>query len=644
MSFKALLQNKEKDRVLLMGNEAIARGAIEGGIAVATGYPGTPSSEIIDSISEVANDYGLYVELSANEKVALEVALAASYCKVRSMVTMKHVGLNVAHDSFMTASHIGARGGFLVVSCDDPGAWSSQNEQDNRYIAMQAYVPVFEPCNPDEAKRMTAFALQFSEDYGHPVMLRSTTRVCHASSDVELGPILKLNREPIFEKRPDILVYDAAGAKRNRVKMVERFNKIRAGVDSVPFNHLNLVDGSKKGIIISGMASAYVLESLNQLHLNDKISLLKIGLTYPLPNKLLHNFLENTEEVLIVEELEPITETMVKSYAADNDFRIRFHGKDVVPLIGELTTKPVMQAVAKFMNVNIPINYASIEKLTKEASEMPPLRPPVFCPGCPHRASYFSVKRVSSKIANNPKRYGLDKDFGQVTVPIFPGDIGCYGLGYLPPFKTIDLAISMGGGLGFANGLAHLVKAPLITSIGDSTFFHGGIPALINAVHSKARLVLVIYDNDVTAMTGEQSTPGSPVTTTGSPATKVKLEDIAKACGASYVEVVDPTDIKKGQEVIENAIKVDDGPSVVIFRRPCELVRNRINRRKGIKLQPYEVVQEKCTKCMICINSFGCPAIYKAGNTVAINSTLCTGCSDCVQICPHDAFAPTSEN
>jgi len=637
LSLKALAGKKEGDKVLLMGNEAIAWGAIEAGVAVAAAYPGTPSSEILDSLAEVAKDYGIYAEWSVNEKVAFEVALAASYCKLRSMTAMKHVGLNVAHDTFMTAAHIGARGGFVVVSCDDPGAWSSQNEQDNRYIAMQAYVPVFEPYTPDEAKKMMVYAFQFSEDYGQPVMLRSTTRVSHAVSEVEIGPIIMLERKPVWEKKPELLVYDSAGARRNRVEMVKRFERIAREIDKVPFNKLDLVDGSKKGIVASGLAYGYVKEALNLLNLDGKVSLLKLGTTYPIPKELVKKLLENVDEVLIVEELEPITETLIKAYSVDLGFKMRFHGKDWIPLIGELTTRPVIQAIAKFMGVEIPFNYDEVAKLSEAAARLPPTRPPVFCPGCPHRASFFSLKRVSSRVANNPKLFGLENVFGETTTPIYPGDIGCYGLAYLPPFRTSDLSICMGGGIGFANGLAHLVKAPIFVSIGDSTFFHAGIPALVNAVHHRARMVVIILDNDVTAMTGEQPTPGSAVDAMGQPAPRVMLEELAKGCGVSYVQVVDPSDFKRSQKVLEEAVKVD-GPAVVIFRRPCELVRTREQRRQGILPQPYTIDQSKCTKCLICITGFGCPAIYKQDNVIQIDPTLCTGCGDCAQICPHNAF------
>jgi indolepyruvate ferredoxin oxidoreductase alpha subunit len=637
MSLRSLAGKKQGEKVLLMGNEAIAWGAIEAGVAVAAAYPGTPSSEILDSLAEVAKDYGIYVEWSANEKVALEVALAASYCKLRSMTSMKHVGLNVAHDTFMTAAYIGARGGFVVVSCDDPNAWSSQNEQDNRYIAMQAYVPVFEPYTPDEAKKMVVYAFQFSEDYGQPVMLRSTTRVSHAVSEVEIGSILRLERKPVWEKRPDLLVYDSAGARRNRVRMVERFERIAKEIDKVPFNKLELVEGAKKGIVASGLAYGYVKEALNLLHLDGKVSLLKLATTYPIPKELVKKLLENVEEVLIVEELEPITETLIKAYSADLGFRMRFHGKDWIPLIGELTTEPVMQAIAKFVGVEMPINYDDIRELSKAAAQLPPTRPPIFCPGCPHRASFYSLKKVSTKLANNPKLFGLEQVFGESTTPIYPGDIGCYGLAYLPPFRTSDLSICMGGGIGFANGLAHIVKAPIFVSIGDSTFFHAGIPALVNAVHHKARMVVIILDNDVTAMTGEQPTPGSAVDAMGQPAKRVMLEELAKGCGVSYVQVVDPSDFKRSQEVLEEAVKVD-GPAVVIFRRPCELVRTREQRRRGILPKPYTVDQSKCTKCMVCINNFGCPAIYKQDRVIQIDPTLCTGCGDCAQICPLHAI------
>ena len=300
-----------------------------------------------------------------------------------------------------------------------------------------------------------------------------------------------------------------------------------------------------------------------------------------------------------------------------------------------------MNGIAKFAGVPSPIAESIPQEVYELARSKPPTRPPVFCPGCPHRASFYSIRRVANMVSRNPKRYGLD-DISEAEA-ILLGDIGCYGLGYLPPFKTIEASICMGGGIGIANGIAQIVKAPIIVSIGDSTFFHAGVPALINAVHNRARMVVCILDNDVTAMTGEQPTPGSAIDAMGRAAPRVKLEDLARGCGASFVEVVDPSDFKRAQDVLLQALQ-NDGPSVVVFRRVCELIRVREKRRSGIPIIPYTVDQEKCTKCLICVNQFSCPAIYKAEDgSIHIDPVLCTGCRDCSQICPVKAGVSTEE-
>lgn len=620
------MKKNPQESDFLLGNEAIARGALESGVQVATGYPGSPSSEIIDSIAEVASQYGVYVEWSVNEKVAFEIALAGSYCRLRSICAMKHVGVNVAHDSVMTAGYIGARGGLLLVSCDDPGAWSSQNEQDNRFIARQAYFPVFEPCNPQEAKDMVLAGFQFSETYGQPVMLRSTTRVSHSTGNVTLNDIVTKTSAPVWEKRPDLLVYDSAGAKRNRIAMLQRFEKLRAGVEALPFNWVDAVDGAKLGVVGSGLSYSYVKEALRLLGLQDAVSVLKLAVTYPLPKKLVSAFLGSLERVLVVEELEPFTELHVKALANEEGLSLKVHGKDLLPLAGEFSLRIVTDGLSRLLGIENPIDFSPAERVKQEAKQLLPLRPPVFCPGCPHRASYFSIKRAAT-------RGGVQ--------PIFPGDIGCYGLGYLPPFRTIDACISMGGGLGLANGFAKLVPSPIVASIGDSTFFHAGIPALINAVHNNAKMVVCVLDNDVTAMTGEQPHPGSAVDAKGGPARRVLIEDVARGCGVGFVEVVDPSDFQRAQQVVSKALR-HDGPAVIVFRRRCELLVVRERLRQGA-LVSYTVDQEKCTKCLVCLRLFACPAIYRDGGRILVDPVLCSGCGDCVKICPLDAFRPVQE-
>jgi len=625
-----ILKDAPGERLFLLGNEAIARGALEGGVQVATSYPGTPASEILMTLASVAKDADIYVEWSTNEKVALEVALAASICGVRAMCSMKHVGLNVAHDPFVTAGYIGARGGFVVVSADDPWAWSSQNEQDNRWIAKQAYVPVLEPSDVQEAKDMMAAAFDLSEKYRHVFMLRSVTRIGHARGDVTLGPLNKERRKGVFKKDPSWLTYVPETARKNRPLMIQRLEQIKRDVDGWPFNRLDVADGARLGVIASGLSYSYALEAIKWLGLEGKVSLLKVGTTHPIPAGLVKELLTSVEEVLVIEELEPFVELHVKALAGEEGIKVKIHGKDLIPLIGELSTRHAAVAIAKLAGVEPPVDFKAIDQVSSEVAPALPFRPPVMCPGCPHRASYYAVKVAAQKVA---------KSYGKDVLPIYPNDIGCYTLGILPPLETADSCICMGGSIGVANGLAHVVNAPIIAFIGDSTFFHAGIPPLINAVYNKAKITVVILDNLTTAMTGGQPHPGTGVTAMGDPTVQLLPEEVARGCGVGFVEVVDPYDVKRAIDVVTRALRYE-GPAVVVMRRACALDALREMRRKGEKIVPYMVDQEKCKKCGVCVSMFACPSIVKSGDTYTIDPITCMGCGVCAKICPYRAIVP----
>jgi len=617
------------EKLYLLGNEAIARGAIEAGIQVAAAYPGTPSTEILETLAGVAREFDIYVEWSVNEKVAFEVALAASLCGVRAMASMKHVGVNVAHDPLMTAGYIGAKGGLVLLSADDPWAWSSQNEQDNRYIAEQGYIPVLEPSSVQEAKDMMVDAFRLSEEFKHLFMVRSVTRISHGRSDVVLGEIPEVRRKGSFEKDRSWLVYTPVEARKNRVLMIERFERIREAVNSFPYNQLRLVDGARLGIIACGLSYSYTLEAIKWLELDNEISVLKVGTPHPLPRELVKRLLNSVEEILVVEELEPFVELHVKAIAGEDNIRVKIHGKDLIPLIGELSTRKVTEAIAELTKSQPPIDFGKLDKLGQEIAPILPSRPPTLCPGCPHRASQYAMKVAGQRVA---------KDYGKDIEPIYPGDIGCYTLSYLPPIESMDIDICMGAGFGIANGLAHVVEAPIIAQLGDSTFFHAGIPAMINAVYNKANITMVIFDNSATAMTGFQPHPGTGYTATGEETTSVRPEDIARACGVKFVEVVDPFDLKKAIDTFEKAIKFD-GPSVVVSRSPCAIIEQREKRERGEKIVPYYIDQERCAiKCEACIKLLGCPAITKENGRVIIDGSLCTGCGICAYVCPHKAI------
>jgi len=621
-------------RLFVLGNEAIARGAIEAGVQVAAAYPGTPSSEITETLSSVAKELGIYVEWSTNEKVAFEVALAASICGVRAMASMKHVGVNVAHDPLMTANYIGAKGGFVLLSADDPWAWSSQNEQDNRYIALQAYMPILEPSSVQEAKDMMADAFKLSEQFRQLFMLRSVTRIGHARSDLVLGEISREKRQGKFVKNRDWLVYTPREARINKPLMLERFDAIKKAADSLPYNQLKPARGAKLGIIGCGLCYSYSLEALKWLGIEDKVSMLKIGTPHPLPEQLVIELLKSVKEVLITEEIDPFVELHVKAIAGEHNIPVKIHGKDLLPRVGELSTRTVTEALIKLTGAKSPVDFAKLDKLAEETAPLLPWRPPALCPGCSHRASFYAIKTASKKVA---------RDIGKDVEAIYPGDIGCYALGYNPPLEAVDTTICMGGSFGIANGLSHVVDAPIVAHLGDSTFFHAGIPPLINAVYNKANITMVVLDNSATAMTGFQPHPGTGQTAMGDETVQLKPEDIARACGVKFVEVVDPFDLKAAAKTIEAAIRFE-GPAVVVSRRLCTMIAQREKRKRKEPIIPYFVDQDKCSgKCNACIELLGCPAIIKEDGKTVIDQALCTGCGICAQVCPYKAIIEVSQ-
>jgi indolepyruvate ferredoxin oxidoreductase alpha subunit len=617
------------ERIFVLGNEAIARGAIEAGVQVAAAYPGTPSSEIVENLAKVAKEVDMYVEWSTNEKVAFECALGASICGVRALASMKHVGLNVAHDPLMTASHIHTKGGLVVVVADDPWAWSSQNEQDSRYVALQGHIPVLEPSSVQEAKDMVADAFRLSEEFGQMFMVRSVTRIGHGRSDIVLGKISRERRKGSFKKDPSLYVYVPRTARINKPLMLERLEKIRKAVNTMPHNKLQMADKATLGIIACGLSYSYTMEAVKWLGLEDKVSILKLGTPNPLPEELIIKLLKSVKEILVVEELDPFVELHVKAIAGDQNIAVKVHGKDVVSGIGELSTRAVTEGIAKLTKSKLPVDFAALDKLQQEAAPLLPLRPPALCPGCPHRGSFRAITVAAQRVA---KEYGKDVE------PIYPSDIGCYTLGLNPPLQAVDTTICMGGSFGLANGMARVVDAPIIAHLGDSTFFHAGIPPLINAVYNKANITMVVLDNSATAMTGFQPHPGTGYTATGDETTTLKAEDIARACGVKFVEVVDPHDLKAATATVEKAMRFK-GPAVLVFRAPCAMIELRDKKKAGEKVVPYHVDADKCNpKCDACIKLLGCPAIIKQGDKAVIDAALCTGCSLCAQVCPYNAI------
>ncbi len=606
--------------LFMLGNEAIARGALEAGVQVYAAYPGTPSSEISETLINLSKELGFYGEWSVNEKVALELAFGASMTGVRAMTSMKHVGLNVAHDTLMSATYMGANGGMVLVDADDPGLWSSQNEQDNRFIAEQAYLPILEPSSPQEAKDMTAEAFSLSEKFGQIFMLRTVTRLSHARGDVRLGEINKEKKKGEFKKDGRFLCMPA-WAKRNRLVMIERLAKIKGAVDNLPYNQVKMAKGAKFGVIASGISYSYAMEALHWLGLEDKVSLLKIGTPFPLPEKMVRQLLASVPEVLVIEELEPFVENHVKIIAQEAGMQVKVHGKDMVPVISELSTRKVTEAIIKFTGAKAPIDFAKIDSLIKETSPLLPERPPTMCAGCPHRASFHAINVAARKVK---------KDLGE---RVLTGDIGCYSLGVYAPLNAYETALCMGSGFGIANGVARGVSVPVIGHLGDSTFFHSGIPPMIDAVFNNTKITMVVLDNSATSMTGFQPHPGAPT----NPESAIRIEDVARACGVKFVEVVNCFDLEKTVETLERAIRFN-GPALVVSRGLCGILAQRERRQKGTKVVPYCVDMEACTDCQLCVKSLGCPAIVIEDKRVVIDVSQCDGCGLCAQVCPNEAI------
>ncbi len=574
---------------LLLGNEAIARGAVEAGVKVVTAYPGTPSSEVPMTISKIAKEYDIYFEWSTNEKVAYEVAFAGALTGLRSMVTMKHVGLNVAADAYMASAFVGVDGGFVLLSADDPLMHSSQNEQDNRHYARLANIPCIEPVSPQEAKDFTVKAFQISEEYNLPVMLRTTTRVNHTRGDVTIGDILKLERVPVFEKNPKRFVTVPSNARVLRKKLLEKMETVDIELDSV--------EGSGSlGIMASGIAYNYVKEAVLQLDLDAEIY--KLAVTHPLSKNVL-KFLKRHDEVVVVEELEPIIETEVRALAQKEGIPVKIYGKEFIPHAFELNTFKVTNGFRKYKGLP--------EEPVKELDI--PVRPPVLCPGCPHRGAFYAMKKAARK-------------------GIYPSDIGCYTLGVVPPVSAVDSCFCMGASIGFSCGLSKFISEKVLCTIGDSTFMHTGVPALINAVYNQHKFVVVILDNETTAMTGHQPHPGTGVTGMGEIVPKVYPEKLAEAMGI-HTDVVDPYDIEATVRVLKEAVNADE-LRVVITRRKCIF-------GEGVERENPYTVTDECTGCLVCINQLGCPAMSFEGDKASINE-LCIGCGVCAQVCPANAI------
>jgi len=592
----------------LLGNAAIARGLLEAGVGLAAGYPGTPSSEIIETLVDLKGDLPVHVEWSVNEKVALEVAIGAAWTGTRASASMKHVGLNVAADPFMTLAYLGVGAGLVVISADDPYCHSSQNEQDSRRFAQFASIPCLDPADPGEAKEMASFGFELSEKLDIPVMLRPTTRVSHARADVEIRASSGCSRgrrsSPEFIKNPARRVALPVHARPLHTELIKKQGAIEEMLQTAPWNKLAL-QGSF-GIIASGIAGLYAEEAIRELEL--EVSFLRVG-TYPAPSRMICELLEHVRRVLVVEELEPVLEETVERLARKVNPDVEIMGKgSFIPRDGELDLLTVRNAIARMSGISIkpaPSYAAGAEKI------LPP-RPPALCPGCSHRATYYAMRKAFGRKA------------------IYPSDIGCYTMAV--GMGTVDTCLCMGASITLASGIRFGGETEgICCSLGDSTFLHGGLTGLLNAAYNQARITVTILDNSTTAMTGHQPHPGTGVTATGEPTVRVSLECLARALGAGLVETIDPYDLEKAVESFERA-RDYPGLSVIVARQPCVIKA----RRSGGASRSFAVSEDECAGCRICVD-FGCPAIEFQGEKARINA-LCSGCGVCARICPSDAI------
>lgn len=593
-------------REYLLGNVAIARGLLEAGVGVAAGYPGTPSSEIIEALVDLRGDLPVHLEWSVNEKVALEVAAGASWTGTRAAATMKHVGLNVAADPFMTLAYLGAGAGLLVICADDPFCHSSQNEQDSRRYAQFAQIPCLDPADPGEAKEMAVLGMDLSERFSIPVMLRTTTRVSHARADVQIHEFKSSEGARHFIKDPSRRVALPAHARTLHVELLQKQKRIEEALSEAPWNRLEI--RGEEGIIASGIAGLYAAEAVSELDLD--LSLLRIG-TCPPPSEMIGRLLEHVRRVLVVEEMEPVLEEQVERIARRVNPDVEILGKaGYIPREGELDPLTVRNAVARMMG-----EEAAGRRAAPEAQRILPPRPPALCPGCSHRATYYAMRKAFGKRA------------------VYPSDIGCYTMAV--SMGTVDTCLCMGAGITVASGIRFGGETEgICCTIGDSTFLHSGMTGLLNAAYNRARITVTILDNSTTAMTGHQPHPGTGLTATGEKSVKVSLDEIARALGAGMVETVDPYDLDRTIDVFKRAGEFP-GLSVVIARQPCVIQA----RRAGVRRRAYAVVEE-CNGCGLCID-FGCPAIEIEGGRARINA-LCSGCGVCAQICRSSAIREVS--
>ena len=590
----------------LMGNEAIALGAIAAGVNVVAGYPGTPSTETLETVAK-RSDGSVYIEWSVNEKAAMELAAGAAYSGARALVTMKQVGLNVASDPLMSLEYIGVKGGMVVLVADDPGPISSQTEQDTRHFASFSKLPCFDPSSAQEAYEMIGEAFEYSEKYGTPVFLRPTTRVCHGYASIEVK-----DEDEYTVHKPDGFVKDSSRwvifprlSYNNHIKIEER--NVALGDDFSDYKRNAVFPpaeenrGVRKGIATHGISFTYAMETLKQ---NSMVKLFKVSTPFPFPEKKALEFLEGLDEVLCIEELDPVIERELTYICGKYRLDVKIYGKLThnIQTAGENTRDGVNAAICGFMGWE----NEQGERLAPPPEL--PVRPPVLCAGCPHRASFYAVKIAS----------------------VFCGDIGCYTLGNAMPLDMVDSCLCMGAGVNIAQGIGKIEPdTTCFAFVGDSTFFASAMTGVVNAVYNQAEMILIVLDNSTTAMTGHQPHPGTGRTMMGDVVEKVSIENILRGIGLSFVETVDPLDLDKAADCVRRAAD-EKGVKAIIFKSPCVAITKP---DKSMEIDP-----DVCVNCKRCITQLGCPAISAADGKVVIDPAQCVGCALCAKVCPTGAI------